>query len=446
MATKNLGVVTAYGFALAGGYTGTLAEFKADLAMGANASYIAPKFSTDSSYTAGSYVFHNNVLYCFTSDHSAGAWSGTDAEQVTVGDELADLNAQISGGGSGSGLTEDIKQALLQIASKVAYIDADGQDYYDDLYDALYPSVDLDHITAVYTQSGTVYTTDSLDDLKTDLVVTASYTDSSSEVVTSYTLSGSLTVGTSTITVTYGGKTTTFTVTVTDFPYVTDGLVAYWDGIDNTGGSGHDGTVSKWTDLVNGYELTFRETTHTTWGTDAVVLDGNNGEGLYCDNFWTTSENATIEVVLVSTSTSTQVVASFDRDTTPISGSYYDARRCIMYNDGTVGFVGKSGNTYDDGVTAITDIRKMVAKYTGFTVNNAYVNGSEVSLSTKTHSFQFVGDAQIRVGVEKLTNSSNYPVTGKIHAIRVYSKHLSAEELAKNLSYDNTRFSLGLTL
>ena len=37
-------------------------------------------------------------------------------------------------------LSDDVKQALLQIASKVAYIDNDGQDYYDDLYDALYPS------------------------------------------------------------------------------------------------------------------------------------------------------------------------------------------------------------------------------------------------------------------------------------------------------------------
>ena len=71
-------------------------------------------------------------------------------------------------------------------------------------------------ISAVYTQSGTVYDTDSLDDLKADLVVTGLYDDQSTETITDYTLSGTLTVGTSTITVSYGGKTTTFTVTVTD--------------------------------------------------------------------------------------------------------------------------------------------------------------------------------------------------------------------------------------
>lgn len=73
----------------------------------------------------------------------------------------------------------------------------------------------LSSILATYTQSGKVYTTDNLDSLKSDLVVTATYSDSSTRTVTDYTLSGSLTAGTSTITVSYGGETTTFSVTVT---------------------------------------------------------------------------------------------------------------------------------------------------------------------------------------------------------------------------------------
>lgn len=115
-----------------------------------------------------------------------------------------------------SGLTEGIKQALLQCFQKVAWVDAQGQTYYDALYDALYPPANLISITCVYTQGGTVYDTDTLDSLKSDLVVTAHYDDSSTQTITTYTLSGSLTVGTSTITVTYLGKTTTFDVTVTE--------------------------------------------------------------------------------------------------------------------------------------------------------------------------------------------------------------------------------------
>lgn len=71
-------------------------------------------------------------------------------------------------------------------------------------------------LSAVYTQSGSVYDTDTLDTLKTNLVVTATYEDSSTATIpgTDYTLSGTLAVGTSTITVSYAGKTATFTVTV----------------------------------------------------------------------------------------------------------------------------------------------------------------------------------------------------------------------------------------
>lgn len=143
-------------------------------------------------------------------------------------------------GGTGSGLTNDVKASLDQLAQKVAYIDDDGSDYYNALHSALYPPANLAYITCVYTQSGIVYTTDSLDSLKSDLVVTAHYTDSSSEIVTTYTLSGTLTTGTSTITVSYGGKTTTFTVSVTSL-----GIGAYPSFTDRAGSNGDYSLVKK---------------------------------------------------------------------------------------------------------------------------------------------------------------------------------------------------------
>lgn len=40
-------------------------------------------------------------------------------------------------GAGGGGLSADLKQAILDCFSKVAWIDDDGQDYYDALYNAL---------------------------------------------------------------------------------------------------------------------------------------------------------------------------------------------------------------------------------------------------------------------------------------------------------------------
>lgn len=136
--------------------------------------------------------------------------------------DLGDLDERVEAlefGSGGSGLTDDIKTALMNLVNHLAWDDDDpsGQSYITALYDALYPPADLVSISAVYTQSGTVYDTDTLNDLKSDLVVTAHYSDSTTGIVTGYTLSGTLAAGTSTITVAYSGKTTTFNVTVTEY-------------------------------------------------------------------------------------------------------------------------------------------------------------------------------------------------------------------------------------
>ena len=157
---------------------------------------------TETGYIKGGWYYYSGSAWTFGGMYNSGDWIG-----------------------------DDLKQALLQLASKVAYIDDDGQDYYDALESALYHDATLVSISAAYTQSGTVYDTDSLDSLKADLVVTATHSDSSTETVTAYTLSGALEVGTSTITVAYGGKTTTFDVTVTERPHVLEnGTHTFSDG------------------------------------------------------------------------------------------------------------------------------------------------------------------------------------------------------------------------
>lgn len=62
---------------------------------------IAPQFSESTAYEAGAYVLKlqdngANVLYKFTSDHAAGAWTGTDAQAVTMASELTDVKSQIA--------------------------------------------------------------------------------------------------------------------------------------------------------------------------------------------------------------------------------------------------------------------------------------------------------------------------------------------------------------
>ena len=144
-------------------------------------------------------------------------------KQLTVGGSTFDVCDPVAraAAGGGAGMSADVIQALLDCFQNVAWANGNGQTYYNALYDALTaeepePSAELSSISAVFTQgNNVVYSVDSLDYLKTMLTVTALYSDSSTRTVTGYTLSGTLSAGTSTITVSYGGKTTTFTVTVT---------------------------------------------------------------------------------------------------------------------------------------------------------------------------------------------------------------------------------------
>lgn len=54
--------------------------------------------------------------------------------------KLDHMERGIEDANAGSGLTDEMKEALLACFEKVAWIDDDGQDYYDDLYAALYPN------------------------------------------------------------------------------------------------------------------------------------------------------------------------------------------------------------------------------------------------------------------------------------------------------------------
>ena len=174
---------------------------------------------SESGYTAGHWYYYNGSawtdggLYGGISVDATLTVSGAAADAKVTGDEIAEIKEDLN---SKTGLSEEAKQALLAVVAHIgSWTDEHGQDYYDALEDALYPSAVLTSISAVYTQSKVVYNTATLESLKADLVVTGHYSDGTYRGVSGYTLSGTLTVGTSTITVAYSGKTTTFSVTVT---------------------------------------------------------------------------------------------------------------------------------------------------------------------------------------------------------------------------------------
>lgn len=347
--------------------------------------------------------------------------------------------------GALSPLSPAVKAALLQIAEKVAYIDEDGQDYYDAL-DAALNAKALLSIAAVYTQSGTVYNTDSLDSLKADLVVTAYYDDGTTADVTSTcTLSGTLAEGTSTITAEYNGKTATFTVTVTAQTYVTDGLIHQWDAINNTG-SGHNGSATVWKDLIGSIDLT--QQTGGTWKDNALhfeptaTTDAHHWKDTTQTSIY--SQTMTIEVCISPTGSAlngweeskSAVIANF-------TSSANSALRRIMLSKSDISVGGYTNGTNQfatTGLTTLRDIHHIAVTYTTQTGSNTvYCNGT---LKTKDAQHTFGENKRNFVFVGCSLGDSKYPYLGDVHSIRVYNKVLTAEEVAQNYAVDVVRFGL----
>lgn len=198
------------------------------------------------------------------------------------------------------GMDMQARTALLNLLTHVAYIDENGQDYLDALTAAL--EATLVSIEAVYTQSGTVYNTASLNSLMDDLVVYATYNNGAEVTVTGYELSGTLSTGTSEITVTFGGKTDTFEVTVTADPlpatyqrieYVERPTTANANTGYNTTGFTPNGTddldikmgvmcIQAPTSIDGGYFLVCRQTTtNNTVGFAVYVTQNGASIGTY---------------------------------------------------------------------------------------------------------------------------------------------------------------------
>lgn len=291
----------------------------------------------------------------------------------------------ISGGGGE--LSDEVKQAILDAFEQVAWVTNQGQTYYNALAELFFPPKTLTSITAVYTQSGTVYDDASLDSLKANLVVTAHYDDNTSAVISSgYTLSGTLSAGTSTVTVTYQSKTTTFSVTVTARPtvanitatYTQSGTVYTTDSLD-----------SLKSDLV--VKAVYTDTTEDTLNDSDYTLSGTLTAGtstitVTFQTFTTTFTVTVTEMQVYSITNSLTGCSSSNNATSANEGSSYSAT--ITASTGytltgatvsvTMGGTDITSTAYNNGTISIASVTGNVV----ITIVAEVVSGTWVDLNT----------------------------------------------------------------
>ena len=297
----------------------------------------------------------------------------------------------------------------------------------------------IDSISAVYTQGNkTIYSDTSLDALKSNLVVTASYTDSTTETVTAYTLSGTLAIGTSTITVSYRGKTTTFDVVVsernTSAAMVTDKLNVYIQAQDGCITSSGTGVAIK--NLATNTDITDTTGTLTTdmYSNNVIHFEASNKLIVSgTENKVTVGGSYTLESMLKTNTlikTATTFATENFEDQNNTGGSCFI---CRVNNIIEASYRPVSGTTVPLQATLDTSEEwTHIALVVDKTSNQLrfYLNGE---LAGETAITKYAA-ASNTVGLNSSTNEQFHSVYD-LNMIRQYDKALTSDEITSNYNY-----------
>ena len=231
--------------------------------------------------------------------------------------------------------------------------------------------------------------------------------------------------------------------------YVQDGLIAHFDGIENTAsGAQHSDTASQWSSIggtASGLKFNFsgRSGSVGSWRPDGRYFDGNaKGEtsaSITLGDVWTVQATTTMDLnqqLTSKTSPASQYPIVFAAGGDNISAylnnngsrtttlNFKDNYNKISTRPTITSFGGKY-------LTAACDLTG--ANKTYFTQDSALGSGtSNGSGATSVPSLKYyIG------GTER---DDNHYVKGTVHALRIYGRILTDEEIAQNRAVDEVRF------
>lgn len=207
--------------------------------------------------------------------------------------------------------------------------------------------------------------------------------------------------------------------------YITDGLLAYYDGIDNAGYGVHDPNATVWKNLAG--DSDWDMSVHADWQSNGLYFDGTwNGLAPKVEQ-----QDITIECVFTNAN---KIYFGWS-----YSGAY--PRMSISYTSR----LNANILNYDiNGVYAAGYNHIALTLGNNRSVGTIYANGMfNVSSGVSTTSVSFSNNFRL-CGYGSASNTDrpeNY-CTATVHRCMVYLKALTAEEIAYNYNVDKERFGL----
>ena len=213
--------------------------------------------------------------------------------------------------------------------------------------------------------------------------------------------------------------------------YVQDGLIACWDGIENAGAGVHDGSATVWKDVKGGYEFAL---TGVTVNDDRMTFSGSTSSYGTLSAADTTSSfvvasNGTMEIVYRSdTGAGTQVLLQ-STDSSGLAFGIFSGNNIILRSS-----ISTAAQMLPFTSGANTNCVSVF--YTSRAPVSAVVNGGKMALSGSNY-WGAPNASQTFIG-KRASNASGF--LGSIYCIRLYSRHLTDEEIAANYEIDQKRF------
>lgn len=217
--------------------------------------------------------------------------------------------------------------------------------------------------------------------------------------------------------------------------YIQDGLIAMYDGIENSDFGIHDESSSIWKDLIGDNDAIV--SAGGTWLHNALSCNGSACGAVA--NLFSTSEVGTVECVVSDVPENVDprgiilgicANSGTENEICPMIGKYY-GRYVNAFSPG------RSANFNNSFVSSKTTIQ-MSSLYTGSN-SQAYLDTTQVVLD----KYGFPGmNTSFGFGGRYYNNAFSFCIACKIHTVRIYSRQLSSEERAFNYRIDKERFGL----
>lgn len=216
--------------------------------------------------------------------------------------------------------------------------------------------------------------------------------------------------------------------------YIQDGLLLHLDGIWNTR-RGHAPAAAVWEDMSgNGWDAALHGTVQ--WMPDGADFAGNSAQApIYFDSALALQDDHSYTV---------EVVAEVGSGTGALYGYYNNAfygislgsnNRVAIFTKTETNYVYVGWLTLEPGLRTVVN-RQAVEELT----LTGFVDGE--SVGTKSFDSSRHGSF-VRVGANSPTGAGSYqPYTGRLHALRIYDRALTNEEIKHNHSIDKRRFGL----